>query len=84
VTGLGLHFANYAFKSKVTTLNNTDPLTAYTDSNKVLEKNKLNYNENENEYVNISNTALLENNYIAMKYTSESNNHFANYLSIFF
>jgi hypothetical protein len=41
VTGLGLHFANYAFKSKVTTLNNTDPLTAYADSNKVLEKNKL-------------------------------------------
>jgi len=56
----------------------------YIVKNSSLEKNKLNYNENENEYVNISNTALLENNYIAMKYTSESNNHFANYLSIFF
>ena len=32
----------------------------YIVKNSSLEKNKLNYNENENEYVNISNTALLE------------------------
>lgn len=41
VTGLGLHFANYTFKSKYTTLSNTDPLSVTTDSSKILEKNKL-------------------------------------------
>jgi hypothetical protein len=41
VTGLGLHFANYNFKNKYTTLSNTDPLTAIADSKRILDKNKL-------------------------------------------
>jgi len=41
VTGLGLHFANYAFKSKYETLLNTDPLSASVDSTKIFNKNKL-------------------------------------------
>lgn len=41
VTGLGMHFANYTFKSEYTTLSNTDPLSVTTDSTRILEKNKL-------------------------------------------
>lgn len=41
VTGLGMHFANYSFKNKYTTLSNTDPLTAIIDSTRILDKNKL-------------------------------------------
>lgn len=41
VTGLGMHFANYTFESKYTTLVNSDPLSATTDSTILLDKNKL-------------------------------------------
>lgn len=41
VTGLGFHFANYAFKSKYASISNTDPLSAIVDSTRILEKNKL-------------------------------------------
>lgn len=41
VTGLGLRFANYTFKSKYATLDNTDPLGATIDSTVALDKNKL-------------------------------------------
>ena len=41
VTGLGMHFANYTFKNKYTTLLNTDPLSASVDSTLLLDKNKL-------------------------------------------
>lgn len=41
VTGLGMHFANYHFKSDYATLSNTDPLSATRDSTRILEKNKL-------------------------------------------
>ncbi|HAW20914.1 MAG TPA: hypothetical protein DCX14_12090 [Flavobacteriales bacterium] len=41
VTGLGMHFANYTFKNKYTTLLNTDPLSASVDSTILLDKNKL-------------------------------------------
>ncbi|MEX2596522.1 MAG: outer membrane beta-barrel protein [Salibacteraceae bacterium] len=41
VTGLGMHFANYTFKSEYTTLVNTDPFSYAVDSTKVLTKNKL-------------------------------------------
>lgn len=41
VTGLGMHFANYTFESKYTTLVNSDPLGATTDSTILLDKNKL-------------------------------------------
>lgn len=41
VTGLGLHFSNYAFESEYTTLSNRDPLSVTVDSNRVLDKNKL-------------------------------------------
>lgn len=41
VTGLGLHFANYNFKSKYGTLMNTDPLSVSIDSTRAFEKNKL-------------------------------------------
>jgi len=41
VTGLGLHFANYSFKSKYGTLQNTDPLSVSIDSTRLLDKNRL-------------------------------------------
>lgn len=41
VTGLGLHFSNYTFKNKYTTLTNADPLVATIDSTRILDKNKL-------------------------------------------
>lgn len=41
VTGLGLHFANYTFKSQYATLQNTDPFTYAIDSANLLTKNKL-------------------------------------------
>ena len=41
VTGLGLHFASYSFKSKFATLSNTDPLSVSIDSTITLEKNRL-------------------------------------------
>ena len=41
VTGLGMHFSNYTFESKYTTLVNSDPLGATTDSTILLDKNKL-------------------------------------------
>ncbi|MEZ4721473.1 MAG: outer membrane beta-barrel protein [Flavobacteriales bacterium] len=41
VTGLGLHFANYSYKSDYATLSNTDPLSAKIDSTRILNKNKL-------------------------------------------
>ena len=41
VTGLGLQFVNYAFKSEYATLSNRDPLQASIDSTRALDKNKL-------------------------------------------
>lgn len=41
VTGLGLHFANYTFKSKYETIQNTDPLSVTVDSTKLFDKNRL-------------------------------------------
>lgn len=41
VTGLGLHFSNYAFKSRHQTIMNTEQLSAVTDSTITFEKNKL-------------------------------------------
>jgi hypothetical protein len=41
VTGLGMHFANYTFENKYTTLVNTDPLGATVDSTILLDKNRL-------------------------------------------
>lgn len=41
VTGLGLHFANYTFKSQYATLVNTDPFSYSVDSTRILTKNKL-------------------------------------------
>lgn len=41
VTGMGLHFANYTFKSQYATLSNTDPLSATIDSTYSLDRNKL-------------------------------------------
>jgi len=41
VTGLGMHFASYEFKTKYQTLSNTDPLSTTVDSTRILNKNRL-------------------------------------------
>lgn len=41
VTGMGVHFASYEFKSKYATISNTEVLSTIVDSTRILEKNRL-------------------------------------------
>jgi hypothetical protein len=41
VTGMGIHFASYSFKSKYATISNTEVLSTIVDSTRILEKNRL-------------------------------------------